>query len=185
MVPSENGLTVFFAEACRMLTDVALKLKPKAKNYKVTDRDGMYVLVRPSGTISFQLDYRTNGRRETVTFGKYGPADLSLARARELCIDAKRAIAEGRSPAIEKQREKRRLQQATSFGEFGARISHRPRPEYGFGRLARKRRQDWWGPRCGPSTPWCCRLTATLCRKYRFRCLCRNTEVSFGARPNP
>ena len=85
-----------------MLTDVALKhLRRKDKNYKVTDRDGMYVLVRPSGTLTFQLDYRMNGRRETVTFGKYGPAGLSLARARELCIDAKRAIAEGRSPAIE------------------------------------------------------------------------------------
>ena len=103
-----------------MLTDAALKhLKPKEKIYKVTDRDGMYVLVKPSGTLSFRLDYRMNGRRETVTFGKYGPAGLSLARARELCIDAKRAISEGRSPAIEKQREKRRLLEARSFGEFG------------------------------------------------------------------
>ena len=33
--------------------------------------------------------------------------------------DAKRAISEGRSPAIEKQREKRRLLEAKSFGEFG------------------------------------------------------------------
>src|SRR3546814_8651365 len=79
----------------------------------------MYVLVRPSRTLTFQLDYRMNERRETVTFGKYGPAGLSLARARELCIDAKRAIAEGRSPAIEKQRDKRRLLEAKSFGEFG------------------------------------------------------------------
>jgi integrase len=103
-----------------MLTDAAVKhLKPKQKNYKVTDRDGMYVLVRPSGTLSFQLDYRMNGPCETVTFGKYGHAGLSLARARELCIDAKRAIAEGRSPAIEKQRDKRRLLEAKSFGEFG------------------------------------------------------------------
>jgi integrase len=103
-----------------MLTDAAIKhLKPKQKNYKVTDRDGMYVLVRPSGTLSFQLDYRMNGPCETVTFGKYGHAGLSLARARELCIDAKRAIAEGRSPAIEKQRDKRRLLEAKSFGEFG------------------------------------------------------------------
>src|SRR6202795_2144505 len=103
-----------------MLTDTALKhLNTKEKNYKVTDRDGMYVLVGPSGTLSIQLDYRMNGRRETVTFGKYGPAGLSLARARELCIDAKRAISEGRSPAIEKQREKRRILEARSFGEFG------------------------------------------------------------------
>ena len=79
-----------------MLTDAALKhLKPKEKIYKVTDRDGMYVLVRPSGTLTFRLDYRMNGRRETVTFGKYGPSGLSLARARELCIDAKRAISRG------------------------------------------------------------------------------------------
>jgi integrase len=44
---------------------------------------------------------------------------LSLARARKLCIDAKRAIKEGRSPAIEKQRAKRRLLEARGFGEFG------------------------------------------------------------------
>jgi integrase len=69
----------------------------------------MYALVSAKGSISFRLDYRMNGRRETVTFGKYGPADLSLARARELFIDARRAINEGRSPAIEKQRAKRRL----------------------------------------------------------------------------
>lgn len=103
-----------------MLTDAALKhLKRKEKAYKVSDRDGMYVLVKPSGTLTFRLDYRMNGRRETVTFGKYGPTGLSLARARELCIDAKRAISEGRSPAIEKQREKRRIKEAKSFGEFG------------------------------------------------------------------
>jgi len=62
-----------------------------------------------------------NGRRETVTLGRYGAAGISLARAREKLIDAKRAIAEGRSPAQEKQREKRRLKEAKSFGEFAER----------------------------------------------------------------
>src|SRR5215467_16161712 len=117
---AEIGLTVSSKEGEQMLTDTALKhLKPKEKSYKVTDRDGMYALVSTKGSISFRLDYRMNGRRETVTFGKYGPADLSLARARELCIDARRAIKEGRSPAIEKQRAKRRLMEAKAFGEFG------------------------------------------------------------------
>lgn len=103
-----------------MLTDSELKhLKPKAKPYKVSDRDGMYVLVSPGGTISFRVDYRLHGRRETVTLGKYSPSDLSLARAREKCIDAKRLIAKGQSPAIAKQREKRRIKEAKSFGEFG------------------------------------------------------------------
>lgn len=84
-----------------MLTDAALKsLKPKDKPYKVTDRDAMYVLVTTNGTLSFKFDYRMNGRRETLTLGKYGPSGLSLARARELCVDARRTINEGKSPAI-------------------------------------------------------------------------------------
>jgi hypothetical protein len=105
-----------------MLTDAALKaLRPADKLYKVTDRDGMYAAVATSGTISFRYDYRLNGRRESVTFGKYGPGGLSLARAREMCIDARRAVAEGHSPAIEKQRQKRRIKEAASFGQFGER----------------------------------------------------------------
>jgi hypothetical protein len=56
----------------------------------------MYVRVMPSGAISFRLDYRLNGRRETVYLGRYGRDDISLARAREKCIDARRAVGEGR-----------------------------------------------------------------------------------------
>ena len=74
-----------------MLTDTALKnLKPKDAPYKVTDRDGMYVTVSTAGTVTFRYDYRINSRRETLTIGRYGPGGLSLARAREKCIDAKR-----------------------------------------------------------------------------------------------
>lgn len=40
-----------------MLTDAAIKaLRPQRKIYKVSDRDGMYVRVMPSGAISFRLD---------------------------------------------------------------------------------------------------------------------------------
>jgi integrase len=103
-----------------MLTDVALKnLKPNGRPYKVADRDGMYVYVSTGGAISFRFDYRMHGRRETLTLGRYGPSGLSLARAREKCLDARRTLAEGRSPAQEKQRDKRRLREAKSFGEFG------------------------------------------------------------------
>lgn len=103
-----------------MLTDTAIKaLKAQHKLYKVSDRDGMYVVVQPSGAIVFRYDYRLNGRRETLTLGRYGPEGLSLARAREKLIDAKRAISEGRSPAQEKQHDKRRLKEAKRFGEFG------------------------------------------------------------------
>ena len=105
-----------------VLTDTALRnLRPQAKPYKVTDRDGMYVNVAPSGAITFRLDYRLNGRRETLTIGRYGPSGISLARAREKCIDAKRLVSEGVSPAQEKQRDKRRILEAKSFGQFGER----------------------------------------------------------------
>jgi hypothetical protein len=105
-----------------MLTDLGLKrLKPKGKLYKVADRDGMYVAVAPSGQITFRYDYRVNGRRETLTIGRYGPDGVSLAEARERCVAARKLVAEGRSPAQEKQREKRRLSDAQNFGAVGKR----------------------------------------------------------------
>jgi hypothetical protein len=61
-----------------VLTDTALKnLRPKARAYKSTDRDGMYVYVSTGG----RYDYRFNGRRETMTLGRYGRAGLTLGRA--------------------------------------------------------------------------------------------------------
>ncbi len=42
-----------------MLTDTALRnLTPNSKIYKASDRDGRYVTVSPSGTITFRYDYR-------------------------------------------------------------------------------------------------------------------------------
>jgi integrase len=103
-----------------MLTDTALKnLKSKDKTYKVTDRDGMYALVKTTGTIVFRLDYRLHGRRETLTLGQYGRDGITLAQARERCAEARKAVKAGHSPAQEKQREKRRLSTARSLGEWG------------------------------------------------------------------
>lgn len=105
-----------------MLTVTALKrLKPKDRDYKVSDRDSMYAVVKPSGVIIFRYDYRLNGRRETLTIGRFGADGTSLVGAREQCLEARRAVAEGRSPAQEKQRRKRRLKEATNFGDFGGR----------------------------------------------------------------
>ena len=103
-----------------MLSDATLRnIKPEAANYKLADRDGMYVTVTPKGTITFRFDYRLNGRRETLTIGRYGARrGMSLQMARELCVEARRAIAEGRSPSHEKQREKRRVADAKTFEEF-------------------------------------------------------------------
>jgi hypothetical protein len=100
-----------------MLTDSALRnLKPKSKIYKASDRDGMYVTVSPSGTITFRYDYRLHGRRETLTLGRYGSGGISLAMARELLLDARKAVLKGVSPVLEKQREKRRMVAIKTFG---------------------------------------------------------------------
>lgn len=103
-----------------MLTDIALKrLKPRDKIYKVADRDGMYATVSPAGQIAFRYDYRINGRRETVTLGRYGAGGITLSEARDRCLDARRLVAEGKSPAQEKQRAKRRRLTIATFGDAG------------------------------------------------------------------
>lgn len=102
-----------------MLTDTMLRgLKPQAKRYKVADRDGMYVLVLPTGGISFRYDYRLNGRRETFVIGRYSPRGLTLALAREKCLEARNAVLRGESPAQVKQSEKHRLKAAKTFCDY-------------------------------------------------------------------
>jgi hypothetical protein len=96
-----------------MLTDTTLRnLKPRPTRYKVSDRDGMYALVSPTGVISFRYDYRLNGRRETLVIGRYGPRGLTLALARERCLEARKAVERGESPVQVRRREKDRAKEA-------------------------------------------------------------------------
>ena len=102
-----------------VLTDTKLKnLKPKDKLYKVADRDGLYVSVSTAGTVSFRYDYRINGRRETLTIGKYGPDGISLAEAREELITAKKQLSAGISPAAMKRDGKNKIRNAEAFTVF-------------------------------------------------------------------
>ncbi|MGE8637982.1 MAG: Arm DNA-binding domain-containing protein [Achromobacter sp.] len=65
-----------------MLTGLTLRnLKLRSTLYKVADRDGMYAVVSPKGTITFRYDYRINGRRETLTIDRYGFGGISLTEA--------------------------------------------------------------------------------------------------------
>jgi integrase len=117
------------------LSDTKLKnLKPQEKAYKVADRDGMYVVVSPKGSVTFRYDYRLAGRRETLTLGQYDayqasqqqrePEDvcygdpLSLAEARDLLARAKNAVKRGESPAREKADGKRESQESGTFKSF-------------------------------------------------------------------
>lgn len=100
-----------------MLTDTKLKnLKPADKIFKVSDRDGLYVSVLPSGTVSFRYNYTINSRQETLVLGRYG--QMTLSDAREKLVEAKKSIASGSSPARSKAREKQKSKDADTFGEW-------------------------------------------------------------------
>jgi len=103
-----------------MLTDAKLRtLKSADKPYKLSDRDGMYVMVLTTGTISFRYNYRINGRQETLVLGSYGGSGgMTLSEARERLIEAKKGLAAGQSPARQKAREKQRAVAAGTFGEW-------------------------------------------------------------------
>ena len=102
-----------------MLTDSKIKsLKPKDKLYKVADRDGLYVSVTPTGTVTFRYDYRINGRRETLTIGKYGADGINLSEAREKLMVARKLVSEGISPASQKRNERNKIRNADRFCVF-------------------------------------------------------------------
>ena len=81
-----------------------LALKPRDKNYTVTDRDGLYIEVLTSGSMVWRYKYYFNRKREKLTIGRY-PA-IGLAEARNQRGEAARALAVGESPAKAKQARK-------------------------------------------------------------------------------
>ena len=102
-----------------MLTDTKLRsLKPEDKIYKLTDRDGLYITVLPTGTISFRYNYRINGRQETLVLGRYGVGGLTLAEARSKLDLAKKTLMLGKSPARVKARAKSQLNDSDTFGQW-------------------------------------------------------------------
>lgn len=105
-----------------MLTDTKLRnLKPREEPYKVADRDGLYVMVLPSGSISFRFNYRISGRQETLTLGRYGADGMSLQAARERLNEARKLIAAGTSPAISKRRVRDKRKAAETFEQWAER----------------------------------------------------------------
>jgi len=80
------------------LTDVAIrKAKPADKPVKMTDGDGMYIEVQPSGAKYWRLKYRIDGVEKRLSLGVY--PEVSLADARRRREDARRLIAAGTDPS--------------------------------------------------------------------------------------
>lgn len=98
------------------LSDLAARnARPGPKPVKLTDADGMYLLVKPDGARYWRFDYRYLGKRGTLALGVY--PDVSLAKAREKRDAARKLIAEGKNPAAERKRDRMvaHINEANSF----------------------------------------------------------------------
>ena len=84
------------------LTELAIKrVKPKEKQYKLTDGDGMYLRIYPDGKKYWQLQFWFEGKQKVLSFGKWPNVKLPEARARR--YEANKKIKEGINPLDEKR----------------------------------------------------------------------------------
>lgn len=117
------------------LNDVQIRAaKPKDKQYKLTDGEGMHLLVHPNGSKYWRLSYRFGGKQKTLALGVY-PA-VTLAQARENRADAKKLLAEGIDPAQQKKQEQFEQRNGTSFEDV-ARAWHANNKKWSDGHRAR------------------------------------------------
>ena len=83
------------------LTDYACKsAKPRLKLYKLSDYAGLCLRVTPTGGKYWVMRYRFDGKEKDFSLGVY--PTVSLLAAREARDEAKKALREGRNPAIER-----------------------------------------------------------------------------------
>jgi integrase len=89
------------------LTDAKLRtLKPGPKPCKVSDFEGLFVLVQPSGSCLWRLAYRFAGKQKVLALGSY--PGMSLRDARKAKDAARDLLSEGRDPAYERKLSKLR-----------------------------------------------------------------------------
>jgi len=75
--------------------------KPKDKQDKLTDGEGLYLLVMPNGSKYWRYDYRYQDKRKTLPLGVY--PDVSLSDARDLHAEARRKVKNGIDPTHERK----------------------------------------------------------------------------------
>jgi integrase len=98
------------------LSDAKLRtLKPGAKARKISDADGLHILITPGGSRLWRFAYRFAGRQKQLALGAY-PL-VSLAEARRARDDAKRLLIAGTDPSEVRKAEelRKRLLSEDSF----------------------------------------------------------------------
>jgi hypothetical protein len=99
-----------------MLTDTEIrKAKPKEKPYKLSDANGLFLLVTETGSKLWRLAYRFDGKQKTLSIGAY--PTITLSEARTKADEAKKALVNGIDPSTAKKALKasRRGELANSF----------------------------------------------------------------------
>ncbi|MCL6327482.1 tyrosine-type recombinase/integrase [Pectobacterium polaris] len=87
------------------LTDVKVRsAKSEDKAYKLTDGEGMHLMVHPNGSKYWRLQYRFDGKQKTLALGVY--PEITLSEARQRRDEAKRQIATGTDPSEQKKVDK-------------------------------------------------------------------------------
>jgi len=85
------------------LTDKKLKATlPKEKPYRISDGDGLYLLINPNGSKYFRHRYYFAKKRKEIHLGTY--PDLSLKNARLLRNENKTLLNANIDPAIDKKK---------------------------------------------------------------------------------
>ena len=75
--------------------------KPGEKDYKLSDGDGLHLLVRTNGSKLWRLKYRIAGKEKLLSFGQY-PL-ISLKNVRERTLEARRLLSNGIDPMEQKK----------------------------------------------------------------------------------
>ena len=87
------------------LTDTEIRnARPKDKPYKLTDGQGLYLLVTPKGSKLWRLKYRIGGIEKTLSLGKY--PQVSLKETRNKAFEAKQGLSSGIAPSQTKKAQK-------------------------------------------------------------------------------
>ncbi|MBC7501629.1 MAG: DUF4102 domain-containing protein [Herminiimonas sp.] len=87
------------------LTDTAIRnAKPGAKPVKIFDERGLFLLITPAGGKWWRLKYRIGGKEKLLSLGTY--PDVGLKDARELREGARKLLAKGVDPSVNRKAQK-------------------------------------------------------------------------------
>lgn len=97
--------------AKQLLTDTTFRnAKPEAKDKRLNDGGGLYLLIKPNDAKWWRFDYTIRGKRKTPSIGVY--PTIGLADARRKANEARTTVANGTDPSDIRKSDNAAQQQA-------------------------------------------------------------------------